>query len=130
MSEPISYILRIQRDELERQLFAQRIFYVNISRAWSRDTIVLFVKKDTFIGSGVIEKFVTMDALEEPEKRLCTKNNWYGKILFGRLTRFIPPILVMVTPAAEQNALALHGASISHDISLRIGRMAAGRIVS
>jgi hypothetical protein len=130
LSEPTGYILRIQRDELERQLFGRRAFYVNISRDWSRGTIVLFVKKDSFICSGVIDRFVATDALEEWERKLCAENNWYGKILFARLARFVPAVPVQDTPAAGQNPLALHGASVSFHDAAKIEGMPAGRIIS
>ena len=129
LSEPASYILRIQKDELERQLFGRRAFYVNISRDWSQGTIVLFIKKDSFISSGVIHRFVAIDALDEWERNLCTENNWYGKITFARLARFVPPVPLQDTPAAGQNSLALHGASISVYDAEKIGGMPVVRII-
>lgn len=130
LSEPSSYILRIQKDELERQLFGRRAYHVSVSRDWSRGTTVLFVKKDAFVGSGVIEKFLAMDLLEEPEKKLCIENNWYGKIMFSRLARFLPAVPVQDTPAAAQNPLALHGASVSNSDAAQIERIASCRIMS
>jgi hypothetical protein len=130
MSEPPSYILRIQKDELERQLFGRRSFYVGIRRDWSRGTRVLFVKKDAFAGSGVVDQFVAMDALEEPERKLCLENNWYGKIVFEKLARFVPAVPVQDTSAAGQNPLALHGASISDSEALQIEESASARIIS
>ena len=131
MSEPSGYILRIHRDELEeRQLFNRRLFYVSVRRDWSRGTKVLFVRKDAFIGSGVIDKFVGIDGLEEQEKRLCLENNWYGKIVFAMLARFHPPVPMQDTSAAGQNHLALHGASMSSSDALQIEKSAAARIIS
>ena len=130
LSELSSYILRVQRDELERQLFGRHAFYVNISRNWSRGTTVLFVKKDVFIGSGIVDMLMGTDTMEEWEKKLCIENNWYGKILFARLTRFVPAVPLQDTPAAEQNPLALHGASMSSQDAAKIERMAASRIIS
>jgi hypothetical protein len=127
---PSSYILKIQRDELERQLFGRHTFYVNISRGWSHGMVVLFVKKDMFIGSGVIDRFVGLDGIEEgEEKRLCIENNWYGKIVFARLSRFVPPVPVQDTPAANQNPLALHGAKLSKEVAAKIEQMATGKII-
>lgn len=130
MPEASSYILRISRDELERQLFSRRAFYVNISRDWSRGTKILFVKKDVLIGSGAIDRFVAMDDMGEPERKLCVENNWYGKVLFSRLSRFVPPVQVQDTPAAGQNPLALHGAGLSDPDAIKIEEMAACRIIS
>ena len=131
MSEPTGYILRIHRDELEeRQLFVRRAFYVSIRRDWSRGTKVLFVRKDAFVGSGVIDRFVGIDGLEEPEKKLCIENNWYGKIVFAMLARFVPSVLVQDTPLAGQNPLSLHGANLSGPDALQVERLAPARIMS
>lgn len=128
--EPPSYILRIQRDELERQLFGRRAFYVSVNRDWSQGTPVLFVKKDAFVGSGVIDRFIAIDALEEWEKKLCVENNWYGKIVFAKLARFIPAVPVQDTPAAGQNPLALHGTSIPSSEALQVQGLAPSKIIS
>lgn len=125
-----SYILRIQRDELERQLFGRRAFYVSVNRDWSQGTLVLFVKKDAFVGSGVIDRFIAIDALGEWEKKLCVENNWYGKIVFAKLARFIPAVPVQDTPAAGQNPLALHGTSIPSSEALRVQGLAPSKIIS
>jgi len=130
MSEPSSYILRIPKDELERQLFSRRTVYVSVSRDWSQGTLVLFVRKDLFIGSGLIERFVALDMLEELEKKLCLENNWYGKIVFARLARFVPGVPVLSTPAAGQKPLALHGSSIAGIDALQIEGLATARIIS
>src|ERR671912_517824 len=76
-SEATSYILRIQRDELERQLYSQRILYVSIKRDWLRNTKLLFMRKAVFIGSGIIEGFVSLDELREDEKKICLEYNCY-----------------------------------------------------
>ena len=131
MSEPTGYILRIYRKELEeRQLFGRHAFYVGVRRDWSWGKKVLFVRKDAFVGSGVIDRFCGIDALEEPEKELCLENNWYGKIVFAMLARFVPSVLVQDTPVAGQNPLTLHGANLSGSDALQIERLATGRIMS
>ena len=130
MSEPPGYILKLQKDELERQLQARRSFYVGISRDWSRGTRVLFVKKDAFVCSGVVDRFVVLDKLEEPEKKICLENNWYGKIVFARLARLVPAVPVHGTLAAGQNPLALHGAAIASSEAVQIEQSAPARIIS
>ena len=131
MEETLGYVLRIHRDELEeRQLFSRRVFYVSVRREWSRGTKVLFVRKDAFIGSGVIDRFVGIAGLEEPEKKLCIENNWYGKIVFALLARFVPPVPVQNTPAADRNPLTLHGASMPGTDVLQVERLASARIIS
>lgn len=128
--EPPSYILRIQRDELERHLFGLRAFYVSVNRDWSQGTRVLFVKKDAFAGSGVIDRFIAINGLEEWERKLCVENNWYGKIVFAKLARFLPAVPVQGTPAAGKNLLALHGTSMSNSEALQIEGLASSKIIS
>ncbi len=107
-----SYILRLQRDEHERQLYARRSLYVGIRRDWSCGTQILFAKKDAFVGFGVIDRVADLSDLNEDEKKLCLENNWYAKIVFAKLVRFHPPVPVQDTPAKGLNQLALHGAAI------------------
>lgn len=128
--EPPSFILKIQNDELERQLFVTHSFYVSIKRDWMRGTRVLFVRKDAFIGSGTIDRVVALDDLQEEEKKLCIENNWYAKIIFSKLARFLPAVPVQGTPAASQNPLALHGASIPYPDAQQIERLAHAKIIS
>jgi hypothetical protein len=91
---------------------------------------VLFVKKHAFAGSSVIDAFIEIDSLQEPEKKLCIENNWYGKIVFAKMVRFVPSVPVQDTPVADQNPLALHGASISSSEALQIEKSAPARIIS
>ncbi|HEV8404764.1 MAG TPA: hypothetical protein VGQ13_02540 [Nitrososphaera sp.] len=127
--EATSYILRVQKDELEKRLFSLRTFYVGIRRDWSHGTLVLFVRKDAFIGSGVIERIVALDGLEDWERKLCLENNWYCKIVFSKLTRFQPVVPVHDTSAARQNPSVLHGASISRSDALQIEKLSPARII-
>lgn len=106
------YILRLQRDEHERQLYAKHLLYVGIRRGWGRGTQILFAKKDAFIGSGVIDRVVDLEDMNEDEKKLCLENNWYAKMVFAKLVRFHPSVPVQDTPAKDLNQLALHGVEI------------------
>ena len=128
-SEATSYILRIQRDELERQLYSQRILYVSIKRDWLCNTKLLFMRKAVFIGSGIIEGFVSLDELREDEKKICLENNCYGKIEFAKLVRFYPTVAVEDTPVAGQNTIGLHGASLLRSDALQIERLARIRLI-
>ena len=60
-----SYIFKIQKDDIEIQLYVQRILYVSIKRDWLPNTKLLFVKKAAFIGSGIIDRFVSLGELGE-----------------------------------------------------------------
>ena len=124
-----SYIFRIQRDELERQLYTQRILYVSIKRDWLRNTKLLFIRKAVFIGSGIIDGFVSLGELKEDEKKICLENNCYGKIEFAKLVRFYPTVAVEDTPVAGQNTLGLHGASLLRSDALQIERLARSRLI-
>jgi hypothetical protein len=128
-SEAASYILRIQRDELESQLYGQRILYVSIKRNWLPSTKLLFVKKAAFIGSGIIDRFVSLGELKEDEQKVCLENNCYGKIEFAKLVRFYPVVAVEDTPVAGQNTLGLHGASLPCSDALQIERLARARLI-
>jgi hypothetical protein len=127
--EAASYIFRIQRDEHERQLYTQRILYVSIKRDWLRNTKLLFIRKAVFIGSGIIDGFVSLGELKEDEKKICLENNCYGKIEFAKLVRFYPTVAVEDTPVAGQNTLGLHGASLLRSNALQIERLARSRLI-
>ena len=116
------YILRLQRDEHERQLYAKRSLYVGIRRDWGRGTQILFAKKDAFVGSGIVDRVAGLDELDEDEKKLCLENNWYAKITFGKLVRFYPPVPVQDTPARDMNPLALHGAEVDAPAIVALAR--------
>ena len=124
-----SYILRVHQDELERELYGQRILYVNIKRDWLSNTKLLFIKRAVFIGSGIIDKFVLASELREDEKKICIKNNYYGKIEFAKLVRFYPSVPVEKTSVAGQNTLGLHGASLLRSDALQIERLAKTRLI-
>ncbi len=128
-SEAASYILRIQRGELERQLYGQRILYVSIKRDWLRNTKLLFIRKTAFIGSGIIDRFVPLGELREDEKKICLENNYYGKIEFAKLVRFYPAVALEDTPVAGHNPLALHGASMPRSDALQIQRLVRSRLI-
>ena len=129
-----SYILRISRDDNERQLYTTHSLYVGIRREWSFGTKVLFIRKflnhDAFIGSGVIDKIVVLDELTGNEKKLCIENNWYGKLMFRMVARFCPTVLLKDTPVADANPLILHGTIISTTNFLAIEKLVRARIIS
>lgn len=128
-SEAESYILRIQSDDLERQLYGQRILYVSIKRDWLHATRLLFIRKSAFIGSGKIDRFVSLGELREDERKLCLENNYYGKIEFAIVVRFYPAVAVEHTPIAGQNTLGLHGASLPCSDARQIERLARARLI-
>jgi hypothetical protein len=124
-----SYILRIQRDELERQLYGQRILFVSMKRDWLGNTKLLFVRKTAFIGSGIINRFASFSELREDEKKICLKNSCYGKIEFAKLVRFYPAVAVGDTPVRRQNPIALDGASLPRSDALQIEKLVQSRLI-
>jgi len=127
--DPSSFILRIQKDVLERQLFSLHSLYVGIKRNWASGTQVLFVRRDMFTGSGVIHKIIAIDQLQEDERKLCLENNWYAKISFAKVVLFEPAVSVQDTPISGQNPLMLHGANISRRELLEIEGLAPSKII-
>jgi len=123
-----SYILRVHKEEIERELYGRRNLYVNIKRNWLSNTKLLFIKRAVFIGSGIIDKFVPATELLEDEKKVCIKDNHYGKIEFAKLVRFYPSVPVEKTSVAGQNTLGLHGASLLRSDALQIERLAKTRL--
>ncbi|MDQ3836319.1 MAG: hypothetical protein M3270_05215 [Thermoproteota archaeon] len=128
-SQGESYILRISRDGIERQLYGRRMLYVNIRRNWLSNTMLLFIRNSAFIGSGSIAKFVPVGGLQEDEKKICITNNSYGKIDFAKLVRFYPAVAVENTSVAEQNTLGLHGSSLLLSDALQIEHLTNARLI-
>ena len=125
-----SYIFKIQKDDNEIQLYVQRILYVSINRDWLPNTKLLFVKKAAFIGSGIIDRFVSLGELGEEEKKICFQSNCYGRIEFARLVRFYPAVAIADTSIAGQNILGLHGARLPPSIALQIEKLARSRLMT
>ncbi len=125
-----SYIFKIQKDDIEIQLYVQRILYVSIKRDWLHNTKLIFVKKAEFIGSGIIDRFVSLGELGEEEKNICFRNNCYGRIEFARLVRFYPAVALADTSIAGQNILSLHGARIPSSAAIQIEKLARARLMT
>jgi hypothetical protein len=124
-----NYIIRITKDLVANQIYGIREYYVTLRRDWSNGSKLIFVKKigpsdddDAFIGSGIIDKTIELYELGDvSEKQLWIKNNYYKKIVFGKLVIFHPPLLVKDTQISEwsKTTALLHGAQIStSEISL------------
>lgn len=126
-----SFLLRVKGQE--RRLFANRELYVGIRRDWQKGSRLLFVDKtpeDVVIGSGVFDAIIELEAMSEREKRLCLRNNWYGRIIFDSVERFLPPVPVRGTPLAETKPALLHGLEISEEHAKEINAFVASRIIS
>jgi hypothetical protein len=132
-----SYIIRIALDRFENQIYGIRTYYVGLRRDWSKGSKLIFVKKsrhtdDGFIGSGIIDKTFELNELNDAEKKYCIENNWYKKIVFGKLVKFYPQVLVKDTSIwwwSEKGAL-LHGAQIADSDISKIERLVTTRIIT
>ena len=127
----VNFVLRVK--DQERRLFAKRELYVGIRREWEKDSRVFFASKtqaDVLIGSGVFEEIIELGAMDEQEHRLCLENNWYGRIVFERAERFLPPLPVQDTPLAGTRPALLHGLAVPEAQAAEIDSLVASRIIS
>lgn len=112
-------------------LFVRKLLYVGLKRGWKRGSKVLFVKKSsTILGSGVIGEIQLIQDMENTEKNLCLQQNWYAKIYFSELVRFLPPLPIESTSISSQSPLTLHGSEISTELVSRIEELANIKIIT
>jgi hypothetical protein len=129
-----AYVVRI-KEEQERMLYARQSLYVGIRRDWSLGSKILLIKKNVqgdsvIIGSATLEKIVELDALSNIEKKPCLENNWYGKMVFAMLARFLPAVPVSQTPLAGKQPALLHGLAITEDELYEIESLAGSKIIT
>ena len=129
----LAYALRV-KEEQERMLYARRELYVGIRRDWSRGARILLVKKgasgDFVIASGVFEKIVELAAMDAGERQLCLENNWYGRMVFFTLARFLKPVEVSKTGLAGKPPALLNGLALPDDEAVAIEGAAGSRIIT
>ncbi len=122
------------REAQERALYTSRVLYVGIRRDWARGSKILFVTKgptsDLVMGYGIFERIVELDAMDEQERRLCLQNNWYGRMMFERVERFLPPVPVSDTQLASVRPALLHGLELALSQEEEIDSLVASRIIS
>ncbi len=119
-------------------LYARQSMYVGIRRDWSAESKILLVKKKSLqgdssvviIGSATLQKIVELDSLDNTEKKLCIENNWYGKMVFSMLARFLPAVPASETPLAGKPPALLHGLAITADELSQIERLAISKIIT
>ena len=116
-----NYMLRISKDEWVRLVFSKKAYYTSMRRNWKEGGKILFVKKieegDALIGYAIIDSIIDYDSLPSKEKELCLNYGWTKKLVFKKMIRFEPPILIKDTMIAEwpQRGALLHGAPISDE---------------
>lgn len=131
----LAYVMRVKDEQQERMLYARQSLYVGIRRDWSTGSKILLVRKNSqgdsvIIGSATLEKIVELDALNNGEKKLCLENNWYGKMVFAMLARFLPAVHVSETPLAGRQPALLHGLVITEDELSKIESLAVSKIIT
>jgi hypothetical protein len=123
-----NYIIRITKEVIANHIFGLSIYYVRLRREWSKGSKLIFLKKiditdeDTFIGIGTIEKTFEPSELDFVERKKCIENNYYKKIVFGKLVKFVPELPIKHTQifSLKQRAPLLHGMQISDSEILNI----------
>lgn len=131
-----NYILRIIKDDWEKQVFAIKAYYAGVRRDWKTDAKILLIKNteagDAFIGYAVIKNITGLEEMSDGEKDMCIDNNWNKKLSFGKLVRFEPHVLVKDTVVSNwgQKGALLHGAPVSETDTGSIIKMAKVKIVS
>jgi hypothetical protein len=130
-----NYILRIAKDEWEKQVFNLKAYYAGVRRDWEKNSTIFLIKKtesgDAFVGYGIVKNVISLEDMDDKEKEMCVNNNWNKKLSFGKLVRFEPPVLVkdtMVSKWGQKGAL-LHGAPISEPDMEFITKMARNKII-
>ncbi|MEM2919796.1 MAG: hypothetical protein QXW14_01365 [Candidatus Nitrosocaldus sp.] len=117
----VNYIMRIaNNDEFEASVFSRRAYYTAMRRKWEKGMKILLARKiegkgDAFIGYAIVDRALSVDELSKEERDMCIRNGWSTKVLFSRLVRLQPPILIKDTPVGRwpQKGALLHGAPIS-----------------
>ncbi len=126
-----SYVLRIK--DQERRLYTGRKLYVGIRRDWQNGSKLFFVDRDhedVIVGSGIFEKIIELDDIDEHERMMCLQNNWYGRITFEHVERFLPSVPIRDTSLAEIRPALLHGLEITEEQAVEMGGLATSRIIS
>ena len=130
-----NYILRIAKDEWEKQVFALMEYYAGVRREWEKDSSIFLIKKtdsgDAFVGYGIIKSVTSLEDLDDKEKDMCINNNWNKKLSFGKLVRFEPPIPLKDTVVSKwgQKGALLQGAPISQSDMESITKIAKTKIM-
>jgi len=118
---PKSFILRITKEEWFRQVFSIKKYYPGISRRWESGGVILLARKaekgDSFVGYGVLEKFVKKDLLTEEKRRECERMGWRGELVFSELYKFEPPLPIKETilSGSKARGRCFHGYPLTEE---------------
>jgi hypothetical protein len=79
---------------------------------------------------ATLEKIIELDMMSNDEKKMCLENNYYGKMKFVFLARFLPAIQVSKTPLASKQPALLHGLTITEDELSEIENLVNSRLIT
>jgi hypothetical protein len=91
-------IVKISRTVLVNQIYWKRVYYTKLRRDWAKGSKIVFITKrgdseEAFVGLGKIKIIYELSALDVDERKDYVKNNYYSKIVFGTMVRFLPAIV-------------------------------------
>jgi hypothetical protein len=94
-----NYIVKISRAGLVNQIYWRRVYYAKLRRDWAKESKIVFMTKngdsdEAFVGLGKIKIIYELSALDTDERKDYIKNNYYSKIVFGTMVRFLPAIVI------------------------------------
>ncbi len=110
-----SYILRITKEEWYRQVFTLKKYYPGVPRSWEPGVTILLARKadkgDSFVGYGIVEKFVEKSMLPEERRQECERMRWRGELVFSELFKLEPPVPIKETilGGSSVRGKCLHG---------------------
>jgi hypothetical protein len=116
-----SFILRITKEKWYRQVFTIKKYYLGVPRRWEAGGTILLARKaekgDSFIGYGVLERFVKRDLLPEETREKCKKMGWKGELTFSELYELEPPLPIKETILSGSRAKGryLHGYPLTQE---------------
>ncbi|MDQ3902330.1 MAG: hypothetical protein M3247_01565 [Thermoproteota archaeon] len=93
-----NYMVKISRTELVNQIYWRRVYYSKLKRDWAKGSKIVFLTKsgdsdEAFAGLGKIKIIYELSAVDADERKDYIKNNYYSKIVFGTMVRFLPAIV-------------------------------------
>jgi hypothetical protein len=91
--------MKITRTGLVNQIYWKRIYYAKLRRDWAKGSKIVFIAKtenseEAFVGLGKIKIIYGLSGLDVHESKDFLKNNYYSKIVFDTIVRFLPEIVV------------------------------------
>ena len=91
-------MVKISRTELVNQIYWRRVYYSKLKRDWAKGSKIVFLTKtgdsdEAFVGLGKIKIIYELSAVDADERKDYIKNNYYSKIVFGTMVRFLPAIV-------------------------------------